>query len=198
MSCVCHAFASVLCCLVVTWRERANLLALVCDDYCDFVTFPFDILGQVWYLFVSIPDPCCLFYFYYSMHISCALFASIGSPILSSTIMLKRPGDDSNEPNVIKCFIEKRKNGLPCELPNKRRSITFKTAIKRKICHIFVISILPLRQYVSNFFSYLIIERQHLSQSRDECLKKMYLTFDIYVDLFLSTLDRPVYDFSNA
>ena len=38
----------------------ADLLALVCDVYCDFVTFPFGILGQVWYLIVSIPDPCCL------------------------------------------------------------------------------------------------------------------------------------------
>ena len=25
-----------------------------------FVTFQFGILGQVWYLIVSIPDPCCL------------------------------------------------------------------------------------------------------------------------------------------
>ena len=33
--------------------------------YCVFVTFPFGILGQVWYLIVSIPDPCCLSYFYY-------------------------------------------------------------------------------------------------------------------------------------
>ena len=40
--------------------ERADLLALVCDVYCDFV-FPFGILGQVWYLIVSIPGPCCLF-----------------------------------------------------------------------------------------------------------------------------------------
>ena len=31
MSCVCHAFASVNCCLVVTALERAELLALVCD-----------------------------------------------------------------------------------------------------------------------------------------------------------------------
>ena len=31
MSCVCHAFASVQCCLVVTCCERADLLALVCD-----------------------------------------------------------------------------------------------------------------------------------------------------------------------
>ena len=27
-------------------------LALVCDVYCDFFTFPFGILGQVWYLIV--------------------------------------------------------------------------------------------------------------------------------------------------
>ena len=42
--------------------KRADLFALVCDVYCDFVTFPFGILGQVWYLIVSIPDPCCLSY----------------------------------------------------------------------------------------------------------------------------------------
>ena len=63
MSCVCHPFASVHCCLVVTWRERADLLALVCDVNCAFATFPYGILGQVWYLIVSIPDPCCLAYF---------------------------------------------------------------------------------------------------------------------------------------
>ena len=62
-SCVYHAFATVHCCLVVTWRERADLLTLVCDVYCDFVTFPFGILGSVWYLIVSIPDHCCLSYF---------------------------------------------------------------------------------------------------------------------------------------
>ena len=63
MACVCHAFASVHCCLVVTWREKADLLALVFDVYCYFVTFPFGILGQVWYLIVLIPDPFCLSYF---------------------------------------------------------------------------------------------------------------------------------------
>ena len=43
-------------------RGGADLLALVCDVYCDFVTFPFCILEQVWYLNVSIPDSCCLSY----------------------------------------------------------------------------------------------------------------------------------------
>ena len=30
---------------------------------CNFVTFPCDILGQVWYLIVLIPDLCRLSYF---------------------------------------------------------------------------------------------------------------------------------------
>ena len=62
MSSVCHVFASVHCCLVDICRETADLLALVCDVYCDCVTFPFGILGQVWYSIISIPDPCCLSY----------------------------------------------------------------------------------------------------------------------------------------
>ena len=38
-------------------------MALVCVVYHDFVTFPFGILGQVWYLIVLIPNTCCLSYF---------------------------------------------------------------------------------------------------------------------------------------
>ena len=45
MSCVCHAFASVHCGLVVICLERADLLALVCDVKLCFVTFPCGILG---------------------------------------------------------------------------------------------------------------------------------------------------------
>ena len=63
VDCVSHAFMSVHCCLVVTCWERANLLALDGDVYCIFVTFPCNILGQVWYLIVSFPDLCCLSYF---------------------------------------------------------------------------------------------------------------------------------------
>ena len=65
ISCDCHAFASVHCCLVVTCWERADLLALVCDVNCGFSTFQCGILGQVWYFIVSIPDLCHLSYFYY-------------------------------------------------------------------------------------------------------------------------------------
>ena len=60
---VCHAFASVHCCLVVTCSERAHPLAIVVMLNCVFVTFPCDILGQVWYLIASIPDLCHLSYF---------------------------------------------------------------------------------------------------------------------------------------
>ena len=56
LPCVCHAFASVHCCLVVTCWERADLLALVCDSNCKFVTLPCGILRQVWYLIVLVSD----------------------------------------------------------------------------------------------------------------------------------------------
>ena len=61
--CVSHAFASVHYCLVVTNWERADLLALIGDVYCIFVTFSCGTLVQVWYLIVSFPDICRLSYF---------------------------------------------------------------------------------------------------------------------------------------
>ena len=63
MSCVSHAFVSVHCCHVFTCWKRADLLAIVGDVHCIFVTFPCGILGQVWYLIVSFPDLCRLSYF---------------------------------------------------------------------------------------------------------------------------------------
>ena len=58
MSCVSHAFVSVHCCFVATCWERVDLLALVGDVYCIFVTFPCGM-----YLIVSFPD-LCLFSYY--------------------------------------------------------------------------------------------------------------------------------------
>ena len=55
VSYVSHAFASVYCCLVVTCKERAELLALVGEVYCTFVTFPYGILAKMCYLIVSFP-----------------------------------------------------------------------------------------------------------------------------------------------
>ena len=58
---VCHAFFSVQCSIVVTCMERAILLALLYVMFsCVFVTFLRGVLGQVWYLIVSIPDRCLL------------------------------------------------------------------------------------------------------------------------------------------
>ena len=62
VSCVSRAFASVHCCIVVTCWERTDLLALVDDIYCIFVTFPCEILSQLWYLIVSLPDLCLFSY----------------------------------------------------------------------------------------------------------------------------------------
>ena len=52
--------------------ERADLLALVGDVYCTFVTFPCGILSQVWYLVVSFPDLCRLSYFK-RLHVLCLI-----------------------------------------------------------------------------------------------------------------------------
>ena len=64
---VCYAVLSVPCSLVVIDWERADLLALLYVMFsCVFVTFTYGILGQVWYLIISIPDICLLLYFYSS------------------------------------------------------------------------------------------------------------------------------------
>ena len=43
--------------------RKSDFGSLVCDDFLCFVTFPLCVLGQVWYLIVSIPDLCLLTYF---------------------------------------------------------------------------------------------------------------------------------------
>ena len=58
-----HFCASVYMCLVVTCWERADVLALVYGVQLCVCHFPFGILGQVWYLIVSIPDLCTFNYF---------------------------------------------------------------------------------------------------------------------------------------
>ena len=61
--------ASVYMCFVVTCWERADLLALVCGVLLCVCHFPIGILGQVWYLIVSIPDLCTLTYFVIHLNI---------------------------------------------------------------------------------------------------------------------------------
>ena len=62
--CVSYALCmSVYMCLVVTgWESLASWLSFVVYN-CEFVTFLIGILGQVWYLIVSIPDLCTLTFF---------------------------------------------------------------------------------------------------------------------------------------
>ena len=49
--------------LVVTYWERAGILALVCGVSLLVCHFPIGILDQVWYLIGSISDLCTLTYF---------------------------------------------------------------------------------------------------------------------------------------
>ena len=56
------------CSLVFTCWEKADLLALFCVMFpCVFATFPYSVLGQVWYLIVSFPDLCLLIYLHFSI-----------------------------------------------------------------------------------------------------------------------------------
>ena len=52
--CLCHTFLSVPCSIMVTCWERADLLVFLCVMFL--VSFPYGVLGQVWYLIVLILD----------------------------------------------------------------------------------------------------------------------------------------------
>ena len=59
-----HPKEYVPCSLVVTCWERADILALLYVMFsCVFVTFPYGVLGLVWYLIVMIPGLCLFPYF---------------------------------------------------------------------------------------------------------------------------------------
>ena len=66
-------FSVILSCLFLTalWSLLGRgypLGSLVCDVFWCFVTFPYGVLGQVWYLIVWIHDLCLLPYF---VHLWC-------------------------------------------------------------------------------------------------------------------------------
>ena len=68
--CLCYAVLLIVCSLQPCDHllEKVDLLALLCVVFsCVFVTFPYDVPGQVWYLIVSIPDLCLPLSFYYDM-----------------------------------------------------------------------------------------------------------------------------------
>ena len=64
MPCVCHAFAFVHRYFRSPAGKGLTSWLLFVMFNCVFITFPSGILGQVWYLIVSIPDICRLSYFY--------------------------------------------------------------------------------------------------------------------------------------
>ena len=69
MSCVCHAFARLFIAALWSPAEKGltSWLSFVMFN-CVLVTFLCGIMGQVWYLIVSIPDLCCFSYFVMVKH----------------------------------------------------------------------------------------------------------------------------------
>ena len=51
--------------LVICWKRAYLLARLYVMFSCAFVSFPYGIPGQVWYLIVSIPDLCFLSHLYF-------------------------------------------------------------------------------------------------------------------------------------
>ena len=61
--CLYYTALSVSCSLVITCWERTDPFALLCVMFpCVFVSSPYGVLGKVWYLIVSIPALCLLFF----------------------------------------------------------------------------------------------------------------------------------------
>ena len=78
MFCVCHDILSVHCSLVVTcWDRTGHLALLYVMFYNIFFTFLCGVLGQTWYLLVSIPGICILTYFYDVTHFNVTGFITV-------------------------------------------------------------------------------------------------------------------------
>ena len=60
---LCYDVLSVPCSLDITCLERVDLSLLYIVSSCVFVTFPCDVLVQVWYLIETNPDFCLPIYF---------------------------------------------------------------------------------------------------------------------------------------
>ena len=67
---------------MVTCWERTDFLALV---HVYFVTSPYGVLGQVWYLIVSIHD-LCLFSYFYNESVSFSLSFRLESDFSNQTL----------------------------------------------------------------------------------------------------------------
>ena len=76
--------------LVITCLDSADLLALLCVMFsCVFVIFPYNVLGQVWYLIVLNPD-LCLFLYYDTYVLYTTSIKSCHEKLISHTVFKQR------------------------------------------------------------------------------------------------------------
>ena len=72
-------------CIAALWSPEVKGLTswlLFVMFYCHFVTFPFGILRQVWYLIVSMPDHCSLL----TLHNDCSHIEDLHLPFCAHLI----------------------------------------------------------------------------------------------------------------
>ena len=103
--CLCYTGLSVPCNLVSTCWNRADLLTFLCVMLsCVSVTFPYGVLGQMWYLIVSIPDLYLLFNFKY--HIMSYCFCYIHYFVFRRCVLSKSAKLIEIESQAEQTFIE--------------------------------------------------------------------------------------------
>ena len=113
--------------------KGCDLLAHVCDVYSDFVTFPFGILGQVWFLIVSIPDPCCLSYFIESLHEKLWKVKLFSRPLAPAKAVICF----QSEPNIPK-RLEYEQTSTPSSTFKQYEKIYYKNAQNRRCTNQYV------------------------------------------------------------
>ena len=69
-------------------RKGCSLGSPICDVFLCFVTFPYGVLDQLWYLIISIPDLCLLSYFH-KAHSDKQMSKSCQKPFTNVTIEQK-------------------------------------------------------------------------------------------------------------
>ena len=67
----------------------------MCGVFLCFVTFPGGVLGQVWYLIVSIPKLCLLLYFRYNLCLGSVKLQGRGNLNWLSSWVIKAKTDDT-------------------------------------------------------------------------------------------------------
>ena len=97
----CFVSVSLSCLLTASlWSPALFVLLYEMFSCCFFVIFPCDVLGQVWFLIVSIPDLCLLPYFNFLINSSKQITDLLAATFCPSTAFANSLDPDQDRRNV--------------------------------------------------------------------------------------------------